>query len=134
MPKSASQDQRTYTIGALAAEFGLTLRTIRFYEDEGLLSPTRQGLARIFDHRDHGRLALICRGKRLGFSVAEIKQFLDLYQTGAKRRQDGQLKYLLGQIGTRRESLARQLADVQQTLAELATIERDITAHLEKRS
>jgi DNA-binding transcriptional MerR regulator len=129
MPKSGN-DQQTYKIGALAAEFGLTLRTIRFYEDEGLLTPTRAGTARIYSRRDRGRLQLICRGKRLGFSVAEIKQFLDLYQLD--NCQVEQMRYLLQHTRDRVARLRQQAVDVQQTIAELEKVERDIVAHLEK--
>ena len=129
MPKAGS-DQQTYTIGALAAEFGLTLRTIRFYEDEGLLTPTRAGTVRVYSRRDHARLALICRGKRLGFSVSEIKQFLDLYNHDTVQAE--QMHYLLAHTEGRIASLKQQAIDVQQTIAELETIAREIVAHLNK--
>jgi DNA-binding transcriptional MerR regulator len=130
MPKSG-EDQQTYTIGALAAEFGLTLRTIRFYEDEGLLSPARAGTARIYSHRDRARLQLICRGKRLGFSVTEIKQFLDLYNLETCQKE--QMHYLLAHTEGRITSLRQQAVDVQQTIAELEQIARAIVAHLNKK-
>ncbi len=125
-----SDGERTYTIGELADEFGLTLRTIRHYEDEGLLAPGRDGMNRIYGHRDHARMALICRGKRLGFSLAEIKDFLTLYDGN-----DGQVKQMLYmRLLTRRRvsALERQLADVQQTLAELRGIDAQITQHLRR--
>ena len=125
-----SDGQRTYAIGELAEEFGLTLRTIRHYEDEGLLAPAREGLSRVYDHRDRARLVLICRGKRLGFSLAEIKEFLTLYDGG-----DGQVRQMqhLQALTRRRVSaLERQLADVQQTLRELHGIDAQITQHLRR--
>ncbi len=119
---------RTYTIGELAAEFGLTLRTIRHYEDEGLIAPARNGTRRVYHRRDRARLALICRGKRLGFSLAEIKEFLGLYDR--RGRQVEQMRFAQGLARRRIAALERQLADVQQTLAELRGIDAGITDHL----
>ncbi|ACI99345.1 MerR family transcriptional regulator [Rhodospirillum centenum] len=119
--------ERTYTIGELAEEFGLTLRTLRFYEDEGLLSPAREGQNRVYSHRDRARLMLICRGKRLGFSIDEIKDFIDLYDQD--ERQIEQMRYAR-RIGARRiAQLEQQLTDVQQTLRELREIDRQIVEH-----
>ena len=73
-PDSVEVPERTYSISELAEEFEVTPRTIRFYEDQGLLTPRREGMSRIYSHRDRGRLMLICRGKRLGFSLAEIER------------------------------------------------------------
>ncbi|GAN00444.1 predicted transcriptional regulator LiuR [alpha proteobacterium U9-1i] len=70
---------RTFTISELAREFGVTARALRFYEDKGLLTPRRDGLNRVYSHRDRGRLQLILRGKRVGLSLIEIKELLDLY-------------------------------------------------------
>lgn len=120
----------TYAIGQLAAEFGLTLRTIRHYEEEGLLTPSRDGQTRVYTHRDRARLALICRGKRLGFSLAEVKEFLNLYEVG-----DGQveqMRYIQSLARRRIDALERQLADVQQTLAELRGLDTDIDRHLNR--
>lgn len=82
-----SCDSVTYTITQLAEEFGVTTRAIRFYEDKDLLHPTRQGQARIYRARDRARLALIVRGKLVGFSLAEIKELIDLYDTYGDERQ-----------------------------------------------
>lgn len=120
--------ERTFTISELAEEFEVTARTIRFYEDQGLVSPGREGLNRIYTHRDRGRLALICRGKRLGFSLAEIKDFLDLYEVDD--RQVEQMRFLLDRSRERQALLRRQLDDVKQTLSELGELEKQITAHL----
>lgn len=120
----------TYAIGQLAAEFGLTLRTIRHYEEEGLLAPSREGQARVYSHRDRARLALICRGKRLGFSLAEIRDFLNLYELG-----DGQveqMRYIQSVARRRIDALERQLADVQQTLTELRDLDTAINRHLNR--
>ena len=100
----------TYTITDLATEFGVTPRTIRFYEDKNLLHPERQGLNRVFSRRDRARLQLILRGKRLGFSLAIIREMLDLYDLG-----DGQVEQL-------RVTLKRS----QERLVELETQRRDI--------
>jgi DNA-binding transcriptional MerR regulator len=117
-------------IGELAGEFGLTHRTIRHYEDEGLLSPERIGSARVYGRRDRARLALICRGKRLGFSLAEIKEFLNLYDTDDARIE--QMRYMRTIARRRISALEQQLADVKQTLAELCTIDTQISEHLRR--
>ena len=77
---------RSYTITELGEEFGVTARALRFYEDEGLIGPERRGTARIYSHRDRARLAWILRGKRVGFSLGEIKEMIDLYDVGDGRR------------------------------------------------
>jgi len=120
-----------YTISQLAQEFGLTPRTIRFYEDEGLLKPERSGNSRVYSHRDRARLTLICRARRLGFSVSDIKEFLDLYNVDA----DGsaQLAYILGRARDRIAALERQRGDVEQTLSELHTLEATLAAQLRAR-
>ncbi|MBP2314855.1 DNA-binding transcriptional MerR regulator [Azospirillum soli] len=123
-------DARSYAIGELADEFGLTHRTIRHYEDEGLLAPAREGTARVYSHRDRARLALICRGKRLGFSLAEIKDFLTLYD--ADDAQLEQMRFMQRLARRRITDLERQLQDVQQTLAELRTIDSQISDHFRR--
>ena len=111
-----------YTIGDLAREFGVTLRALRFYEDKNLLEPERDGLSRIYSRRDRARLKLILMGKRVGFSLVEIKEMLDLYDV-----RDGQLKQL--QVAERRfrdqlANLERQRSDIDQAIDELGrTIE-----------
>jgi DNA-binding transcriptional MerR regulator len=111
----------TWTIAEIAAEFGVTLRTLRFYEDRGLLSPERRGTQRIFHPRDRVRLALILRGKRLGFSLDEIATIVDMYD--AEPGEAGQLEYLLEQIARRRVELEQRRRDIDETLAELADVE-----------
>ena len=125
---SDSAAERTFTISELAEEFQITPRTIRFYEDQELITPRREGLSRVYSHRDRARLVLICRGKRLGFSLAEIKDFLDLYDVDD--RQIEQMKYLLKRGRDRQALLRRQLEDVKQTMVELAELERQIVEHL----
>ncbi len=128
---SPAHADRQYTISQLAQEFGLTPRTIRFYEDEGLLTPERSGTSRVYSHRDRARLILICRAKRLGFSVADIKEFLDLYTVDA----DGstQLAYILKRARERIAALERQRGDVEQMLSELHTLEATLLAQLRAR-
>ena len=111
----------TWSITEVAQEFGTTLRTIRFYEDRGLLAPERRGTSRIFRARDRVRLALILRGKRLGFSLDEIATIVDMYD--AAPGEAGQLRYLLAQIETRRAELDQRRRDIEATLAELAEVE-----------
>ena len=125
----AAGRRRIYTIGALASEFGLTARTIRFYEDEGLLSPKRDGQHRVYSYQDRGRLNLICRGKRLGFSLAEIKEFISLYDVDDCNLVS-QMSFGLRLARDRIASLERQRQDVEQTLFELRQIEHDLVAHL----
>ncbi|WP_395676188.1 MerR family DNA-binding transcriptional regulator [Inquilinus sp.] len=128
--KEKRVEQRSYSIGDLAAAFDITARSIRFYEDEGLLSPERAGLTRIYSHRDRARLALICRGKRLGFSLADIKEFLDLYDRDHSKV--GQMSFFLARARARRASLETQLVDVQQTIEDLRGIEAEITDFLKR--
>ncbi len=118
----------SFTISELAVEFGLTPRTIRFYEDEELISPGRSGINRVYSRRDRARLELICRGKRLGFSLAEVKEFLDLYDRD--RRQIEQMKYAAALARQRIDSLERQLEDVKQTLTDLRRIEKEMIDYL----
>lgn len=123
--------ERTYTISQLAEEFGLTPRTIRFYEDEGLLTPRRQGQQRVYGYGDWVRLKLIMRGKRLGFSIAGIKGFLDLYTVDDAQIE--QMRFLLKSARERMAALEQQLRDVQQTLVDLKEMERVAIAHLAER-
>jgi DNA-binding transcriptional MerR regulator len=113
---------RTWTITELAREFGVTLRTLRHYEDVGLLSPERRGTTRVFHHRDRIRLELILRGKRLGFTLPEIATIVNMYDE--QPGEAGQLEYLLDQIDVRRAELARLRRDIDATLGELAEVER----------
>ena len=120
---------RTWTIGELSAEFDTTLRTIRFYEDKGLLTPERVGSARIFHDRDRVRLQLILRGKRLGFTLAEIAHVLSLYDESPGER--GQLEFLIADIGRRRKALLEKRRDIDEALAELTALEERCRSDLE---
>ncbi len=111
----------TYTIAELAREFNLTPRTIRYYEDQGLLSPTRVGMQRIYSKRDRTRLKLTLRGKRLGLSLAEIRELIDMYDTAPE---SSQLTRLLEVLAKRRAKLEQQREDIEAVLAELDALER----------
>ena len=126
----ASDDSR-FTIRDLAEEFGCTHRTIRFYEDEGLLKPRREGQARIYSARDRARLSLILRGRRLGFSLAEIGEMLDLYDADPGHVR--QLTVALGRGRARIAQLERQRADIEAALAELKELETIVVEKLRAR-
>jgi DNA-binding transcriptional MerR regulator len=107
----------TYTISELAREFGVTTRTIRFYEDQRLLSPQREGTNRIFSQRDRVRLKLALRGKRLGFSLAEIRDLFELYDIS--RDEKKQLEEFLARLERRRIRLEQQREDIEVMLNEV---------------
>jgi len=113
-----------FTIGELAAAFALSPRAIRFYEDHGLLAPERVGTQRVYTKRDRARLQLILRGKRLGFSLADIREFLDLYD--ADRTGHRQRAMTLDRTRARIRDLEQQLQDITITLAELRDMEVEI--------
>jgi DNA-binding transcriptional MerR regulator len=116
---------RLYTVTELAHELGMTARAIRFYEDKGLIAPQRAGTTRVFSARDRARMILILRGKRLGFSLSTIKEYLDLYETDVT--QHAQLRLLLSAVARRRDQLLAQRQAIDDALSELA----DITAQTE---
>ena len=112
----------------LAQELGVSARTLRFYEDKGLIAPQRAGSTRVYTHRDRARLILILRGKRLGFSLREIKKYLDLYD--ADVTQTTQLRVLLDAVEARIADLGEQRKALDQTLAELNDIKFQAEAAL----
>ena len=114
----------TYTISELSREFGITPRTIRFYEDQGLLEPARAGRNRIYSRADRTRLKLALRGKRLGLSLAEIKEILQMYG-GANNAP--QLEHFLTVLADRRQALAQQLEDIEVVLGEIDLLEKQCT-------
>ncbi|UIJ34672.1 MerR family DNA-binding transcriptional regulator [Allobranchiibius sp. GilTou73] len=114
--------ERTWSIAELATEFEITHRTLRHYEELGLISPERRGTTRVFSKRDRTRLALIMRGRRLGFPLEEIRRIVDMYDDQPGRV--GQLQYLLDQISDRRADLEARRRDIEDSLAELAELER----------
>lgn len=107
----------TFTISKLAEEFGVTTRTIRYYEDQGLLSPKREGLNRVFSNRDRVRLKLALRGKRLGFTLSEIRELFDLYDLAKDERR--QLEEFLARLEKRRALLEQQREDIEVMLNEI---------------
>ena len=118
----------TFTISELAKEFALTTRAIRFYEDCGLVSPHRAGSARVYGERERVRIKLILRGKRLGLSLAEIGELLDLYDVARNER--AQLSKFLQLLGERRGRLLQQKEDIDATLAEIEGLERECRRRL----
>ena len=120
MNKPESDNKDLFAIADLAREFGISTRAIRFYEAKGLLSPERVGATRIFRRRDRARLILILRGKRLGFSLRDISDYLSLYD--ADRTQ--QVHLLAEMVDQRLASLERQKRDIETTIAELREIRK----------
>lgn len=111
-----------YTVTELAAQLGVTPRTIRFYETKGLVTPRRAGNTRVYTHRERARMILILRGKRLGFSLRDIKEYLDLYVVD--HEQIEQLQHLLKKVRSRRADLEDQRKALEESLSELNEIER----------
>ena len=123
---------RTWSIAQVADEFGVTHRTVRHYEELGLISPERRGTTRVYHRRDRTRLALILRGKRLGFPLEEIRTIIDLYDVPRGRR--SQLEYVLGQIDERRADLEQRRRDLDAALSELTEFERRCRSDLDRLS
>jgi DNA-binding transcriptional MerR regulator len=115
---SAARDSKTFTITELAQEFDVTPRAIRFYEDVGLLEPARAGRNRVYTQRDRTRLKLTLRGKRLGLSLQEVKQLVDMYESPADTTQ--QLQAFLVVLQDHRMQLEQQLEDIEVTLGEIS--------------
>lgn len=118
---------RTYTIRQLTKEFSVTARTLRFYEDEGLIAPERRGQTRIYSGRDRARIILILRGRRVGFSLAEIREILDLYRHDAV---DAQLVHTRKKFAERIDTLERQKIDIDESLKQLRQGIADIDGRL----
>lgn len=128
-PEPDSRD--LFAIADLAREFGISTRAIRFYESKGLLSPERVGGTRVFRRRDRARLVLILRGKRLGFSLRDISEYLSLYDAHS---QTAQVNLLVEMVDRRLGLLERQMADLQTTVAELKEIRKLATERLAQAS
>lgn len=126
MPSRA--ESVTYSISDLAREFALTTRAIRFYEDEGLLAPRRSGRSRIYGERERVRIKLILRGKRLGLSLSEIRELLDLYEASKSERP--QLIKFLQVLALRRAMLKQQQEDIAIVLSEIDSLERQCRKRL----
>ncbi len=122
MNRPESENRDLFAIADLAREFGISTRAIRFYETKGLLRPERVGSTRVFRRRDRARLILILRGKRLGFSLRDISEYLSLYE--ADRTQRAQVNLLVDMVDQRVLMLEQQLADLQTTIGELREIKK----------
>ena len=120
----------TFSIGELAREFDITTRSIRFYEDQGLMAPARHGQARLYTIKDKVRLKLILRGKRLGFSLAETKRLFDLYD--ADTSSETQLLTVLDLIDDKKLTLKQQLEDIKVLLVELTNLEERCREELQQ--
>ncbi|MEZ5872314.1 MAG: MerR family DNA-binding transcriptional regulator [Nitratireductor sp.] len=117
-----------FTITELTREFGISTRTIRFYEDEGLIKPVRRGRTRLFRPADRRLLMMILRGKRLGFSIAEIREILNMYRSPPG--EEGQMRLLMKRVSERRRELEQKRRDIEDTLRELEQVEDACLARL----
>lgn len=134
-PVKEPLSRETYSISDLAREFDVTTRSVRFYEDQGLLSPTRRGQTRIFSSRDRVRLKLILRGKRMGFSLAETKELFDLWDKTLSGNEK-QLHLMLETLERKRAQIEQQKKDIAMVEMEIETAEarcRDALRELEKK-
>ena len=120
-----------FTIGDLSREFGVTLRTLRFYEDKGLLNPKRQGTTRLYDRRDRARLKLVLLGKRIGFSLGEIGEILDLYELGDN--QETQFRVAMEKFRNQIKILEQQKAEIEQAIGELTETMDVVSQKLQQR-
>ena len=127
----SSTERAEYSISDLAREFDVTPRAIRFYEDQGLLAPKRAGQRRVYSLRDRTRLKLTLRGKRLGLTLSEIRELIDMYEPGRDERP--QLERFLAVLEAHKASLLQQRADMEAQLAELLTFERKVKQQLKRR-
>jgi len=124
-------ERAEFSISELAREFDITPRAIRFYEDQGLLAPRRDGQRRIYAPRDRTRLKLTLRGKRLGLTLAEIRELIDMYEPGRDERP--QLARFREVLESHRRSLLQQRADIEAQLAEIQTFAKRVHQQLKKR-
>ena len=123
-------ERAEFSISELAREFDITPRAIRFYEDQGLLSPRRDGQRRIYTPRDRTRLKLTLRGKRLGLSLSEIRELIDLYEPGRDERP--QLERFLAVLESHKASLLEQQADLEAQLSEIKSFEKKVRKQLRR--
>jgi len=119
--ESERPDDRTWTIGELATELNVTTRTLRFYEDQGLVAPLRRGSARVYRPLDHARLRLVLRGRRFGMSLEEIGEIVEMYD-GAASSERRQLTTLLGRLDEISHDLNERQRDLTRTLDEIAEV------------
>ncbi|HEY1291391.1 MAG TPA: MerR family DNA-binding transcriptional regulator [Burkholderiales bacterium] len=130
METEMETDRGEFSISDLAREFDVTPRAIRFYEDQGLLAPRREGQRRIYTPRDRTRLKLTLRGKRLGLSLSEIRELIDMYEPGRDERP--QLERFLSVLEAHKATLLQQRADLEAQLSELQTFERRVRKQLKR--
>jgi DNA-binding transcriptional MerR regulator len=123
-------ERAEFTISELAREFDITPRAIRFYEDQGLLAPRRDGQRRIYTPRDRTRLKLTLRGKRLGLTLSEIKELIDMYEPGRDARP--QLERFLAVLESHKSSLLQQQADIEAQLSEIRAFEKKVRSQLKR--
>jgi DNA-binding transcriptional MerR regulator len=128
MENEMETERAEFSIGDLAREFDVTPRAIRFYEDQGLLAPRRDGQRRIYTPRDRTRLKLTLRGKRLGLTLSEIRELIDMYEPGRDERP--QLERFLAVLEAHKASLLQQRADIEAQLSELQAFERKVRKQL----
>jgi DNA-binding transcriptional MerR regulator len=126
----SEKERGEFSIGELAAEFDVTPRAIRFYEDHGLLAPAREGQRRIYSPRDRTRLKLTLRGKRLGLTLSEIRELIDMYEPGRDERP--QLERFLAVLEAHKANLLQQRDDLQAQLSELEAFEKKIRRQLRR--
>lgn len=125
----ADSSQQSFGIGDLAAEFGISTRTIRFYEDKGLLAPHRQGTTRVYSRKDRARLALILRGKAIGCSLSEIEHYLELYGAHGEGREE-QLKFVVERTQSEIEALEKRRAHIDAQIETLRSYNANSKASL----
>jgi DNA-binding transcriptional MerR regulator len=126
----SEKERAEFSIGELAGEFDVTPRAIRFYEDHGLLAPKREGTRRIYSARDRTRLKLTLRGKRLGLTLSEIRELIDMYEPGRDERP--QLKRFLSVLEAHKASLEQQRADIEAQLSEILVFEQKLKRQLKR--
>jgi len=124
------KERAEYSISELAREFEVTPRAIRFYEDQGLISPRRDGQRRVYTLRDRTRLKLTLRGKRLGLTLSEIRELIDMYEPG--RDQRPQLERFLSVLESHKKDLIQQRADIEAQLSEILTFEKRVRKQLKR--
>src|ERR1043165_3052124 len=130
METEMETDRGEFSISDLAREFDVTPRAIRFYEDQGLISPRRAGQRRIYTPRDRTRLKLTLRGKRLGLTLSEIRELIEMYEPGRDERP--QLERFLAVLETHKNDLIQQRADIEAQLSEILTFEKRVRKQLKR--
>jgi DNA-binding transcriptional MerR regulator len=121
-----------FSVTELADELGITPRAVRFYETKGLIKPRRAGTTRVYTHRDRARMQLILRGKRLGFTLSDIKEYLDMYDVDPS--QTKQVRLLLDKVNQRIDELEQQREDLETTLIELDEMRQECLTSIEARN